>query len=65
MKKITTTVLIKLCTQVSKVCVIGRAKPAPHWDVQSKFHMIYMCRFVCPPYVKKMHGRYYVAQARA
>ena len=25
------------------VLVIGRAKRAPHWGVQSRFHVIYMC----------------------
>ena len=28
-------------------CLIGLAKRAPHWGVQSRFHVIYMCRYVC------------------
>ena len=27
--------------------VIGRAKRAPHWGVQSRFRVIYICRYVC------------------
>ena len=28
--------------------IIGRAKRAPHWGVQSRFRVIYICRYVCP-----------------
>ena len=42
-------------TRSSRQCTfIRRAKRAPHWDVQSRFRVIYiiiMCRFVCPPYI--------------
>ena len=27
--------------------VIGRAKRAPHWGVQSRFRVIYICMSVC------------------
>ena len=27
--------------------IIGRAKRAPHWDVQSRFRVIYICMSVC------------------
>ena len=26
--------------------IIGRAKRAPHWSVQSRFRVIYVCRYV-------------------
>ena len=26
--------------------IIGRAKRAPHWGVQSRFHVIYICTYV-------------------
>ena len=26
--------------------IIGRAKRAPHWGVQSRFRVIYICRYV-------------------
>ena len=29
------------------VYIIGRAKLAPHWGVQSRFPEIYICRYVC------------------
>ena len=29
------------------VYIIGRAKQAPHWGVQSRFRVIYMCMSVC------------------
>ena len=32
--------------------VIGRAKRAPHWGVQSRIRVIYICRYVCLSYVK-------------
>ena len=37
------------------IMIIGRAKRAPHWGVQSRFHMIYICcRYVgvCLSFVK-------------
>ena len=27
--------------------VVGRAKRAPHWGVQSRFRVIYVCMYVC------------------
>ena len=29
------------------IAIIGRAKRAPHWGVQSRFHVIYMYMSVC------------------
>ena len=29
------------------IIIIGRAKRAPHWGVQSRFRVIYICRYVC------------------
>ena len=29
------------------VRIIGRAKRAPHWGVQSRFRVIYICQYVC------------------
>ena len=29
------------------IFLVGRAKRAPHWGVQSRFHVIYICRYVC------------------
>ena len=26
--------------------IIGRAKRAPHWGVQSRFHVIYICIYI-------------------
>ena len=28
------------------ICIIGRAKRAPHWGVQSRFRVIYICIYV-------------------
>ena len=44
--------------------IIGRAKRAPHWGVQSKFRVIYICRYVCLSWSKKRR-RKYVGQTRA
>ena len=30
-----------------EICIIGRAKRAPHWGVQSRFHVIYIYMLVC------------------
>ena len=27
--------------------LVGQAKRAPHWGVQSRFHVIYICRYIC------------------
>ena len=27
--------------------IIGRAKRAPHWGVQSRFRVIYICWYIC------------------
>ena len=27
--------------------IIGRAKRAPHWGVQSRFRVIYICIYIC------------------
>ena len=27
--------------------IIGRAKRVPHWTVQSRFRVIYICQYVC------------------
>ena len=47
--------------------IIGRAKRAPHWGVQSRFRVIHICRSVgrsvC--HVQKMRRQNYVAQKRA
>ena len=43
-------VYVYVCTcQVycTKNIVIERAKRAPHWGVQTRFRVIYMCRYVC------------------
>ena len=55
--------------------LIGRAKRAPHWGVQSRFRMIYMyvCRYVfdclwennTKKSYAKMRGWNYVVQTRA
>ena len=34
------------------VLVIGRAKRAPHWGVQSRFRVIYICIYMYVSYVK-------------
>ena len=41
------------CLCIIFVLVIGRAKQAPHWGVQSRFRVIYICRYVCrvPKYI--------------
>ena len=52
--------------------VIGRAKRAPHWGVQSRFRVIYICmsvgmyvcRYVCLSWSKKRR-RKYVGRTRA
>ena len=46
--------------------LIGRAKRAPHWGVQSRFRVIYIyiCRYVCLSWSKKRR-RNYVGQTRA
>ena len=47
--------------------IIGRAKRAPHWGVQSRFRVIYtyiyVCRYVCRG--PKKRRRNYVGQTRA
>ena len=44
--------------------LIGRAKRAPHWGVQSRFRVIYyICRYVCRG--PKKRRRNYVGQTRA
>ena len=45
--EITTSVLLEVMTaQVILYCIIGRAKRAPHWGVQSRFRYVgmYVCR---------------------
>ena len=44
--------------------VIGRAKRAPHWGVQSRFRVIYVGMYVCLSWSKKRR-RNYVGQTRA
>ena len=46
------------------IFLVGRAKRAPHWGVQSRFRMIYICRSVCLSWSKKRR-RNYVGQTRA
>ena len=33
--------------ELTVIIIIGRAKRAPHWGVQSRFRVIYICRYVC------------------
>ena len=49
-----------------KVTVIGRAKRAPHWGVQSRFRVVCrsVCMYVCLSWSKKRR-RKYVGQTRA
>ena len=50
------------------IFLVGRAKRAPHWGVQSRFRVIYICMsvgmYVCLSWSKK-HRRKYVGQTRA
>ena len=49
--------ILVLCQSIGAVCnhifggvphaIIGRAKRAPHWGVQSRFRVIYICACVC------------------
>ena len=52
----------------SRIPIFGRAKRAPHWGVQSRFCVIYICmsvcRYVCLSWSKKRR-RKYVGQTRA
>ena len=36
------TMILMLYTTVCGCAIIGRAKQAPHWGVQSRFHVIYI-----------------------
>ena len=46
------------------IIIIGRAKRAPHWGVQSRFRVIYiLCLYVCRG--PKKRRRNYVGQTRA
>ena len=45
-------IIIIIIIIITVIMIVGRAKRAPHWGVQSRFRVIYMCRFVCPPYAK-------------
>ena len=47
--------LIYAC-HVRGLVMFGRAKQVPHSGVQSRFRMIYMCRFVCLGMPKCMGG---------
>ena len=38
---------------VNGFSVIGRANRAPHWGVQSRFHVMYTCIYVCLSWSKK------------
>ena len=44
------------------LCIIGRAKRAPHWGVQSRFRVIYICMsvgmYVCLSWSKKRRRKY-------
>ena len=45
-----TVLLVRIVMQirtVMQVRIVGRAKRAPHWGVQSRFRVIYICRYVC------------------
>ena len=44
------------------IIIIEQAKRAPHWGVQSRFRVIYICRYVCM-YVCRMSN--HVNQTRA
>ena len=45
--------VISLGVHVCVYIFIGRAKRAPHWGVQSRFRVIYICMLsVCLSYVK-------------
>ena len=52
-----------LCVCACACGIIGRAKRAPHWGVQSRFSVIYIR--VCLSYVKLTGRQNYVAQTRA
>ena len=38
--------------------VIGRPKRVPHWGVQSRFHVIYICWSVCLSWAKMCRRNY-------
>ena len=47
------------------IFLVGRAKRALHWGVQSRFRVIYICRYVvCLSYVKLLPRRNYVRPTR-
>ena len=50
--------------EVVVLIVVGRAKRAPHWGVQSRFRVIYVGIYVCLSWSKKRR-RNYVGQTRA
>ena len=45
------------------IIIIGQAKQAPHWGVQSRFRVLYVS--VCMSWYAKARRRNYVAQKRA
>ena len=51
-------------SKITRYTVIGRAKRAPHWGVQSRFRVIYVGMYVCLSWSKKRR-RKYVGQTRA
>ena len=60
------TIFLVVVLVVLVVVVIGRAKRAPHWGVQSRFRVVCrsVCMYVCLSWSKKRR-RKYVGQTRA